>query len=53
MEMWRENDTIRIEAKNLPAFRALAEQAEKEAQQLIQTLNILSRFTIDVEFKTD
>lgn len=53
MDMWKDNDILRIEVKNLPEFKLLAEQAKKEAQQLVQTLDKLSRFTIDIEFKTD
>lgn len=53
MDMYKENDTLKISIKNLPELRVLTEQAEKEAQQLQHTLNKLSCFTINIEFNTD
>ena len=55
MEMWKESETgiLHIYAKNLPQFSELVERAEKEAQQLHQTLHELSHFTIDIQFAAD
>ena len=51
--MWKEKSTLKIAIQNLSEFRALLDQAEKEAQQLNKTLNKLSCFTIDVEIATE
>lgn len=53
MEMWIQNNKLKISEKNMPEFKALIERAEKEAQQLQGTLKELSCFTIDIEFDTE
>lgn len=53
MEMWTEGNKLRISVKALPEFRKLLEQAEKEAQQLHETMRQLASFTVDIEIETD
>ena len=53
MEIWKEDNQMKVSVKNLPEFKRLLEKAEKEAQQLHQTLNTLSCFTIDIKIETD
>lgn len=53
MDMWKEDNKLKVSVKNLPEFKKLLEKAEKEAQQLHQTLNMLSCFTIDIQIETD
>ena len=47
--MRTENSSLKIAAKNFPEFRSLLERAEKEAQQLHETLRKLSCFEINLE----
>ena len=54
MEEYRvQKNHLMISAKNLPQFYELLSKAEKEAQQLRDTLAALSRFEFDIEFSAD
>ncbi len=52
-EMWVEKGKLHVSIKKIPEFRELLEQAKKEAQQLNQTIQALSCFTIEVDFSSD
>lgn len=39
-----------IEVKNLPEFQNLISQAEKEADQLLRTIDQLSNFELKIDF---
>ena len=50
MEEFRlQKNHLMLAAKNLPQFYELLSRAEKEAQQLHNTLAALSRFEFDIE----
>ena len=51
-ELRVQKNHLMISAKNLPQFYELLTKAEKEAQQLHNTLAALSRFEFDIEFST-
>lgn len=44
---------LKIEITNLPKFRELLDRAEKEANQLQQTINLLRAFEIEIAFSTE
>lgn len=49
----RDGNHLMISAKNIPEFYDLLTQAEKEAQQLNDTIGKLSRFEFDIEFSAE
>ena len=53
MDMYTVGGELRISAKNLPQFKELLEQAQKEARQLNSTIEQLSRFEIALDFSVD
>ena len=53
LDTWKEGNKMKVSVKNLTEFKRLIEKAEKEAQQLHQTMNMLSCFTIDIQIETD
>lgn len=55
MEMYTENErgVLKISAQNIPEFKALIQQAEKEAQQLNHTMKKLSCFDFEVQFSVE
>lgn len=52
-EMWLGKGKLHVSINKIPEFRELLEKAKKEAQQLNQTIQALSCFTIEVDFSTD
>ena len=53
MDMYTIGGELRISAKNMPQFKELLEQAQKEARQLNNTIEQLSRFEIVMNFSAD
>lgn len=52
MDMFTDNDTLMVSVTNLKEFNALLQKAEKEAEQLRQTL-ALSRFYLAIKFSIE
>lgn len=50
MDMYVRGNNLMVSATNLPDFNALLKRAEKEAEQLKQTLDQLSRFDFAIQF---
>ena len=53
MDMFTDNDTLMVSVTNLKEFNALLQKAEKEAEQLRQTLAKLSRFYLAIKFSVE
>ena len=50
MEMYTSGNKLMVSVKNIPEFNALLEKAQKEAAQLNNTIDQLSRFDLVVSF---
>ena len=53
MDMFKTDETLMISVTNLTEFNALLQKAEKEAEQLRQTLAKLSRFNLAIKFSVE
>ena len=51
MDMWTRENELLIKATNLPEFKELLVRAEKEAEQLRNTIAQLSRFELSIRFE--
>ena len=50
MEMYTSGNRLMVSVRNIPEFHALLEKAQKEAEQLNNTIAQLSRFDLVVSF---
>lgn len=50
MDMYLQGEKLMISAENIPELHELIDKAKKEAEQLNQTLNQLSRFDLSIRF---
>lgn len=53
MDMYLQEEKLMISAENIPEFQKLLRKAEKEAEQLNQTLNQLSHFDFSIRFSVE